>query len=203
LSATLVAKDPDMQKFMVALRAAGKAAAPPLLEMIRTGDSTARLHAAEIAGRLGPATVEALCQELEGDAPVLARVASARALGLQGKSDRARQALLVAAARPDFRVAGAALAALGRFGGEEAQTRLVQVLQGGGGSFLRRQAARGIGLLGKVELVPILIAYLEEMIQEKDDLGRDGAKQALRQLTGQHFGPRPKRWRRWWADRKR
>jgi len=198
-----LAEDQALQRYMRGLRAAGEAAAPPLLAIIRGGDSTARLLAAEAAGRLAEGTLGALRRALAGGEPSHVAAACARALGWQEGSGEALEALLAAAGQEDFRVAGAALAALGRFGGPRARSRLLAVLEGEGDSFLRRQAALGIARLGEEEQVPVLLAYLEEMDEKGDEPGRAAAVRALRLLTNQALGEQPLVWRRWWASHRR
>ena len=198
-----IEQDLAMRKFMTGLRATGETAAQPLLDLIRSGDSKARLYAAECAGRLGPCTLDDLCQELEKGRPSYVAVACVRALAYQKGKEKALVTLLTASRNSDVLLAGAAMVALGHQGGTQARNRLLQVLDGGKDPFLRRQAAVGVSWLGQLEFVPHMIRFLEERIKAGDIPGRDVANQSLRKLTGQVFGPGPRRWKQWWANRKR
>ncbi len=178
----------------------GEPAVRVVMLFIRRGrDPIARGIGAQIAGRMGPSIVPALVKELK-EGPPPAAAASADALGYHKESPAAGKALLEAAARArDYRVRGAALRALGRFGGPSARALLVETLQTAKDPFLAVEAAKGLGLLGEKKTVPVLISALERAVLGGDRRLARVVEKSLQEITGRRFGPRAELWRVWWA----
>ncbi len=170
-----------------------------MLFLRRGRDPIARNMGAQIAGRMGPSVVPALVEELKKGKPQAA-AASAEALGYHKESRAAGRALLEAASRAgDYRVRGAALRALGRYGGTGARGLLVETLQTAKDPFLAMEAAKGLGLLGEKKTVPVLISALEKAVLQGDRRLAEALEKSLGKITGRRFGPRADLWRVWWA----
>ncbi len=203
LFGTFLEKDPRglvWKRVLAGLGRMGDPAVRVVMLFIRRGrDPIARGMGAQIAGRMGPAIVPALVKELK-EGPPLAAAASADALGYHKESPQAGKALLEAATGArDYRVRGAALRALGRFGGPDSRALLVETLQTAKDPFLVLEAAKGLGLLGEKKTVPALISALEKAVLRGDRRLARVVEKSLQEITGRRFGPRAELWRVWWA----
>ncbi len=188
------------KRVLAGLERMGEPAVSVCMAFLKEGrDPIARGFGAQVAGRLGPGIVPPLVDLLEEGSPLQA-AAAARALGFHKESPQAGKALLRAAKdASDYRVRGAALRALGRYGGAEAGALLVETLRSEKDPFLVMEAAKGLGFLGEKRAVPALIAAMEKGLAGKNKRLVQAVEFALQRITGRRFGPRPNLWKVWWA----
>src|SRR5262245_12310094 len=180
---------------MQVLEDIGDPAQGAVAKAMDSGEFYVRLHACELAGRVGWAGSDesaALARGLAMPAP-LDRASAARAigeLGLGGQQAALRG--LLADADPDVvRAAALALAQLGDVASVDAIRAAMEVARF---EETRRDLASALCRLGSAEGVPVLLGGLDH----PDDVIRESFFEALFQATGMHLGfdplaPRPER----------
>jgi HEAT repeat protein len=186
------------QIILDALPRIGESLVPQLTAMLERGDKASRGGAAFLLGKLKAETaVPALARATE-DADWAVAMDAARALVEIGNQDALGHLValldrpLSEEGMPDLH--RMAVAGLGTVGGEQARTKLREVLARTTEPYeVRSDAAYYLGQLQDREAVPLLIETMREYYYLRPVIA-----EALRGITGQNLGVRPDEWKNWW-----
>ena len=170
-------------------------AVQPLITALSDEEPNVREWAAEALGEIGdPRAVHALTIRLADEEPTV-RWRTASALG-KLRDARAINALVTTLDDEQPGVRRKAAEALGRIGEPQATGPLAVSLRDKD-SDVRTEAAAALQEIGDSRAVEPLIIALERATSSRE---ADVMTEALREISGQKFGAKPARWRKWWLQ---